>query len=99
MVSLSLTFYFLLLSHLFLVSSHFNQRVRIRRTRNLKNEEILLRYGPLLVCPDVHQFRCRMRTRMGVTDVSMTWKSRGRVRRVYRWWVLVMGPIKHYPPL
>ncbi|KAK1582448.1 hypothetical protein Q3G72_015062 [Acer saccharum] len=36
---------------------------------------------------------------MGVTVVSKTWKSRGRVRRVYWWWVLVMRPFKHYPPL
>ncbi|TXG65245.1 hypothetical protein EZV62_006520 [Acer yangbiense] len=58
MVSLSLTLHFLLellLSHLFLSSSHFNQRLRIRHTRNFKNEEILLRYDPLLVCPGVHQ--------------------------------------------
>ncbi|KAK2663487.1 hypothetical protein Ddye_002061 [Dipteronia dyeriana] len=60
MVSLSLTLRFLLLSHLFLSSSQFNQR--LHHTRNFKNEGnfsvyILLRYGPLLVCPDVHQMQ------------------------------------------
>ncbi|TXG65811.1 hypothetical protein EZV62_007086 [Acer yangbiense] len=40
-VSLSLTLHFLLLSHLFLPSSHFKQRLRIRHTRNFKNEECI----------------------------------------------------------
>ncbi|KAK1583184.1 hypothetical protein Q3G72_021654 [Acer saccharum] len=42
MVSLSLTLHFLLellFSHLFLSSSHFDQGLRIRHTRNFKNEE------------------------------------------------------------